>query len=128
MTKAQEVGARIAQARREKGVRDRRDVKPVDVARALGVSGAAVSDWETGKAKPRDEMMEKLAAFLGTTPGYLRFGERSERIELPPGVTSMEFDGPVPEPGRVASGNAEGAAKRPKGGHRPRRPKASGDR
>ena len=58
---------------------------------------------------------------------WLAWGASPGAIPLPPGVTSMEFDGPVPEPGRVASGKTEGAAKRPKGGHRPRRRKASGD-
>ncbi len=76
MTKAQEVGARIAQARREKGVREKADVRPVDVARALGVSQATVSDWEAGKTTPRetDGTMQQLAAFLGVTPEYLRYG------------------------------------------------------
>lgn len=68
------VGDRIAQARREKGVRDRRDVKPVDLARALDVSGATVSDWEAGKIKPRDDAMLKLADYLGVDPGWLRYG------------------------------------------------------
>ena len=75
MTKGQSVGDRIAQARREKGVREHRDVRAVDVARALGVSGPTVSDWESGKIKPRDDTMLALAEFLGVTPGYLRFGE-----------------------------------------------------
>jgi transcriptional regulator with XRE-family HTH domain len=71
--KAKEIGDRIAQARREKGVRERRDIRPVDVARALEVSGASVSDWEAGKIVPREEMMERLAAYLGTTPQWLRY-------------------------------------------------------
>jgi transcriptional regulator with XRE-family HTH domain len=74
VTKAQEVGRRIAQARREKAVRDRQDVRPVDVARALDVSGATVSDWESGKVTPREAMIHALAAFLGVTPAYLRYG------------------------------------------------------
>ncbi len=79
MIKAQTVGERIAQARREKGVRDRADVRPVDVARALEVSGATVSDWEAGKVIPREELLAKLAEFLGVTPAYLRYGVGAER-------------------------------------------------
>jgi transcriptional regulator with XRE-family HTH domain len=80
MSKA--VGDRIAQARREMAVRARRDIRPVDVARAVGVSGAAVSEWEAGKAVPRDELMRKLAAYLGVTPEFLRYGIRAPRVEL----------------------------------------------
>lgn len=47
----------------------------MDVARALGVSGAAVSDWEADKATPRDETLKALAEFLGVSAGYLRYGE-----------------------------------------------------
>jgi transcriptional regulator with XRE-family HTH domain len=80
MSKA--VGDRIAQARREMAVRERRDIRPVDVARAVGVSGAAVSEWEAGKAVPRDELMRKLADYLGVTPEFLRYGIRAPRVEL----------------------------------------------
>jgi transcriptional regulator with XRE-family HTH domain len=73
VSKAKEIGGRIAQARREKGVRERRDIRPVDVARALEVSGASVSDWESGKIVPREELMVRLAAYLGTTPQWLRY-------------------------------------------------------
>jgi transcriptional regulator with XRE-family HTH domain len=71
-----EIGERIAQARRELGVRERKDIRPVDVARALEVSGASVSDWEAGKAAPGDENLRRLAAFLGVTPQFLRYGVR----------------------------------------------------
>lgn len=74
MSKAKEVGERIAQARREKGVRDRKDVRPADVARALKVSGPTVSDWEAGKVTPREGLLAKLASYLGVTPEYLRYG------------------------------------------------------
>lgn len=56
------------------GVRERRDVRPADLARAVGVSGATVSDWEAGKILPREDALEKLGAFLGVTPAYLRYG------------------------------------------------------
>lgn len=70
----QSLGDRIAQARREKGVRDRKDIRPIDVARALRVSGAAVSDWEADKKTPREELLNALAKYLGVTPAYLRYG------------------------------------------------------
>lgn len=45
-----------------------------DIALALGVSGASVSEWESGKVTPREDALAKLAAFLGVTPAYLRYG------------------------------------------------------
>lgn len=57
-----------------KAVRDHADVRPVDMARAVGVSGATVSDWEAGNVVPRDEYLAKLAAFLGVTREFLRYG------------------------------------------------------
>lgn len=102
----QSVGERIAQARREKGVRDHQDLRPIDVARALGVSGAAVSDWEADKKRPREELLAQLADYLGTTPAYLRYGvtfsdgspgtQGPSVIQEPPAET---FDQPV---GRAA--------------------------
>jgi transcriptional regulator with XRE-family HTH domain len=78
------IGKRIAQARREMAVRERRDIRPVEVARAIGVSGAAVSDWENGKAVPGDDNMPRLAAFLGVTPEFLHYGVR-DAIRVAPG-------------------------------------------
>jgi len=65
-------------------VRERRDVRPADVAREVGVSGATVSDWEAGKIIPRDDTMERLADFLGVTRGFLRFGEESGVLDRIP--------------------------------------------
>lgn len=74
MTKQPTLGNRIAQSRREKAVRERRDITQLDVAKAVGVSGAAVSDWEADKKAPREAALAKLAAYLGVTPQYLRYG------------------------------------------------------
>ena len=68
------LGARIAQARRELGVRTHRDVSPSDVAEALGVSPATVYRWESDEKSPREEALAKLAKFLKVTPAYLRYG------------------------------------------------------
>jgi transcriptional regulator with XRE-family HTH domain len=74
----QSVGDRIAQARRELGVRLHRDVLQSDVAEAIGVSGASVSQWEAGIKSPREDTLAKLAAYLGVTPAYLRYGIPSD--------------------------------------------------
>ena len=70
----QSVGARIAQARREKAVREQRDITQRDMAKAVHVSSASVSEWEADKAVPREDTLARLAAYLGTTPAQLRYG------------------------------------------------------
>lgn len=68
------MGERIAQGRRELGVRLQRDVTPADLAKMLGVNPATVYRWESDEKAPRDDALAKLAEFLGVTPAYLRYG------------------------------------------------------
>lgn len=71
-------GKRIAQARRQKGVREQREVQQSEVAAALGVGAATVSRWEADQAIPRRAAIIRLAAFLGVTPEYLDYGVQAE--------------------------------------------------
>jgi transcriptional regulator with XRE-family HTH domain len=72
--KPQGLGERIAQSRRVLGVREQRDVTQLDLAKAAGVSGPTVSDWEAGKKVPREAALMKLADYLGVSPAFLRYG------------------------------------------------------
>jgi transcriptional regulator with XRE-family HTH domain len=74
MTRAQEVGQRIAQARRELAARERRDVQRTDLATAAGVDPSTITAWEQGKKSPREDALARLAAYLGVTPAFLRYG------------------------------------------------------
>lgn len=47
--------------------RKKKGLSQEDVAKALGVSGPAVSMWETGKTAPRMPMLKRLAALYGCT-------------------------------------------------------------
>lgn len=68
------LGGRIGQARRELSVREHRDVTQSDLAKAVGVTATSVSEWEADKKVPREAALAKLAAYLGVTPAYLRYG------------------------------------------------------
>lgn len=74
MSKPQSLGERLAQARRELGVREHRDVTQLDVARAIGATGASVSEWEADKKAPREDALLKLARYFKVSPAYLRYG------------------------------------------------------
>lgn len=68
------LGERIGQARREKGVRERRDITQRELAKAVGVTPTSISEWESDKVSPREDALTKLAKYLGVTPAYLRYG------------------------------------------------------
>jgi transcriptional regulator with XRE-family HTH domain len=82
MTTLHTLGQRLAQARRELAVRERRDVSQADVADAVGYSRTAVSEWEAGTKIPREEALAKLATFLGVTPAFLRYGIVTPLVQL----------------------------------------------
>ncbi|MBB2199523.1 helix-turn-helix domain-containing protein [Gluconacetobacter sp. 1c LMG 22058] len=71
---AQEIGTRI---------RERRDalgLTVAEVSRALGLSNGAVSQYETGRAVPKQEKIEALAEVLGTSPEWLMTGHEPEHL------------------------------------------------
>ena len=47
--------------------REKTKLKQSEVAEKLGVIQATISMWETGAAKPRAEMLPKIAALYGCT-------------------------------------------------------------
>jgi transcriptional regulator with XRE-family HTH domain len=44
------------------------------MGKAAGVTAAAISLWESNGRAPREEALAKLAAYLGVTPAFLRYG------------------------------------------------------
>jgi DNA-binding XRE family transcriptional regulator len=73
------LGKRIAQARREKAVYEGRDIDQIEVADAVGVTGAAVSRWESDQKSPRVGHLVQVAEYLGVTPSWLRYGVEPKR-------------------------------------------------
>ncbi len=92
MTDAEHFGERLAQERREKGVRERRDVLQKQVARAVGTTATSVSRWEKGIVMPGDAMVRKLAAYFGVTPAWLRYGQEPREAPATPAVGKMRPD------------------------------------
>lgn len=91
MSLAQAFGERLAQERREKAARDRRDITQRDVAKKVGLTGAAISKYESGETIPNDDILKRLADFYGVRPGWLRYGEGDKYpSELPPGLIAKQ--------------------------------------
>ena len=43
---------------------------PYKVAKATGISQSTLSDWKTGRAKPKADKLLKLAEYFGVTVDY----------------------------------------------------------
>ena len=56
---------------RLKDLREDRDLRQIDVARATGIDQRSLSNYETGKTNPDSETIVKLARFFGVTCDYL---------------------------------------------------------
>lgn len=50
----------------------------VDLANFLGISKNNVTDWKGGRSRSYEKYLYQIAAYLGTTPEYLR-GETAEK-------------------------------------------------
>lgn len=109
MPKPETLGMRLAQERREKAARERRDIDGKDVAAAVGISPPTYSRYEADLTKPDDETLGKLSAFFGVTRSWLRFGEGQR--ELP---STTEQERPRPTSSRPASASAVAGARRPR--------------
>ena len=55
-------------------LRNERGLSNADVSRATGVSTATLSQWKTGKYTPKQDKLEKIAAFLAVPVEYLATG------------------------------------------------------
>ena len=59
--------------------REKRSLTQTDVAKYLGVTQGAVSQWENGMAMPRVELLPKLAELLGCTVDELLRPQAEEK-------------------------------------------------
>ena len=59
--------------------REKRSLTQTDIAKQLGVTQGAVSQWENGTVKPRADLLPKLADVLGcTVDELLRTSEQKQ--------------------------------------------------
>lgn len=49
-------------------------MRRAEVAEAAGVVPSAITLYEQGRSNVSEDVLAKLAAFLGVTPAYLRYG------------------------------------------------------
>lgn len=61
-------------------LRDDKKLKDSDVARATGITKSTFSDWKTGRSKPKQDKLQKIADFFGVTLDYLMNGTYDNQI------------------------------------------------
>ena len=60
--------------------REEKKVKDADVAKATGITKSTFSDWKTGRSKPKQDKLQKIADFFGVTLDYLMNGTYDNQI------------------------------------------------
>lgn len=75
-SKDKEIGKRLSDLRKSKGINQD------ELAKAFSVTRATISNYETGQRSPDYETLAKLADYYGVTCDYLIRGVRSEFVEI----------------------------------------------
>ncbi len=64
-------------------LRDAKGVKDADVVRETGITKSTFSDWKSGRSKPKNEKLQKIADYFGVTVDYLMTGKEPEEQSEP---------------------------------------------
>lgn len=62
-------------------IRDAAGCKDADVSKATGISKSTFSDWKSGRSKPKQEKLQKIADYFGVSVDYLMTGKNSSNIK-----------------------------------------------
>lgn len=69
---------------------EERNVTPYQVSKATGVAQSSLSDWKTGKSKPKIDKMKKIAEYFNVSVEYL-LGEKKSPAETENKITFDDF-------------------------------------
>lgn len=61
-----------------------REIENQEIAEAVGVDASTVGRWFEGRTMPREETLQKLAAYFKVTPAWLRYAQ--EPRQAPPTI------------------------------------------
>lgn len=59
-------------------------VKVAEVVAATGIAQSTFSDWKSGRSKPKQPKMQKIADYFGVTVDYLMTGETQDGYYINP--------------------------------------------
>ena len=60
-------------------LRDEHGLKDADVVRQTGITKSTFSDWKSGRSKPKNDKLQKIADFFGVTVDYLTTGKEEAK-------------------------------------------------
>ena len=60
-----------------KGLRARKGISQIDLAKNFGLSQPTIASWESGRTEPSTDMLKRLARYFGVTTDYLLGNETS---------------------------------------------------
>ena len=63
-------------------IRDAAGCKDADVSKATGISKSTFSDWKSGRSKPKQEKLQKIADYFGVSVDDLMKGKNSSNIKV----------------------------------------------
>ncbi|EJQ8147429.1 helix-turn-helix domain-containing protein [Salmonella enterica subsp. enterica serovar Newport] len=81
------IGVRINSRRNEMGM------SPLKLAEKIDTSGAMILEWETGKAIPHSDYIDRLAKALNTTVTWLMTGKDITSVSEEENITSPDIKG-----------------------------------
>lgn len=59
-------------------LRDEKGLKDADVVRKTGITKSTFSDWKSGRSKPKNDKLQKIADFFNVSVDYLMTGREKE--------------------------------------------------
>lgn len=59
-------------------LRDEKQLKDSDVSKATGITKSTFSDWKSGRSKPKQDKLQKIADYFGVSLEYLTTGKEKE--------------------------------------------------
>ena len=78
---------------------EKRDVRPVDLAKKTDIPEATISQYRSGYAKPKYERIVKIADALDVSLTWLMGGDvPMEKIRKPPGILKLGIPEHSPQP------------------------------
>ena len=87
----------VTLAQRIAALREERGLSRPALAAALGFPGTAIEKFETGRQTPSQAQQERMAAYFGVSPFYLR-GETNDRTQMEDWMDGAFLDEPAPAP------------------------------
>ena len=59
-------------------LRDDKQIKDSDVAKATGITKSTFSDWKSGRSNPKQDKLQKIAEYFGVSLEYLTTGKEKD--------------------------------------------------